>query len=120
MPNDLSLMRLNFLILVTVAVVLAGCSRRPAQVSVANHSGVTISNVWVAGSHFATSLGVMPPGVSCWFKPTQSDSRAWLGFDAGGQRFGERSYFDFNFRKPIALTVNADLKIECSAGLKSY
>jgi hypothetical protein len=116
-------MRFHTIILVAVAAVLSGCSRGPADVSVANRSGVTISNVCVSGAHFAVLLGTLTPGMEAHMVVHPSgDTRTWLSYEAGGQKIdsGGRDYFDVSWGHPVSVTIGPDLKFTTPTGVKSF
>ena len=116
-------MKIHTIILIAVAVGLVGCSHGQSQVSVANHSGVTISNVWVSGPRFAQSLGNLPPAteVHLVVEP-RGESRCWLSYEAANQKIdsGGRDYFEVSLSHPVSVTIGAELKFTTSDGVKHF
>jgi hypothetical protein len=114
-------MKFYTIILVTIAAVLSGCSRGPADVSVINRSGVTISNVWVSGAHFGTQLGTLTPGMEYHIVVhPEGDTRTWLSYEAGGQKIdsGGMDYFNVSWGHPVSVTIGPDLKFTTPTGIK--
>jgi hypothetical protein len=115
-------MRFYTIIFIAVAAMLSGCSRGPAKVSVINRSGITISNVWVSGPHFAVQLGTLTPGmeVNLVVHP-RGKPRTWLSYEAGGQKIdsGGRDYFDVSWGHPVLVIIGTDLKMTSPSGIKS-
>ena len=121
--GHLHFMRFYTIIFVAVAAVLSGCARGPADVSVANRSGVTVSNVCVSGAHFAVMLGTLTPGMEAHMVVHPSgDTRTWLSYEAGGLKMdsGGRDYFDVSWGHPVSVTIGADLKFSTPTGIKSH
>jgi hypothetical protein len=110
-------MRFQSSVLITLAAMLAGCSRGPAKISLSNRSSVTISNVCVSGEHFAQPLGSLTPGMSMSFaldRPSADD--VWVTFESDGQSFDSRGksrpdFFAVGPGHPLSLTIGADLKV---------
>lgn len=121
--GHLHFLKYHTIILVAVAAALSGCSRGPVHVSVANRSGVTISNVCVSGTHFAVQLGTLTPGMEAqMIVHPNGDTRTWLSYEAGGQKIdaGGRDYFDVLWGHPVSVTIGADLKFTTPTGIKSH
>lgn len=110
-------MRFYRSVLIALTVVLAGCSRGPAKISLTNRSSVTISNVCVSGQHFAQLLASLTPGMSMSFaldRPSEND--VWVAFESDGQSFDSRGksrpdFFAVGPGHPLSLTIGDDLKV---------
>ena len=114
-------MRFHTIIFIAVTAILSGCSRGPAKVSVINRSGVTISNACVSGPHFAVEIGTLTPDsqMDVVVQPS-GESRAWLSYEASGQRIdsGGRDFFEVG-RRPVLVIIGADLRMTSANGIKS-
>ena len=116
-------MRFHITILIAVIALLSGCSRGPAKISVINRSGITVSNLWVSGPHFAIQLGTLTPGMEAdLVVHPRGKSRTWLSYEAGGQKIdsGGRDYFDVSWGHPVLVVIGADLKMTSPSGIKSF
>jgi hypothetical protein len=95
-------------------------SHGSVEVSVINHSRLTLTNVSVSGDHFAQVGWTMTPGMSARML-CPVDARGWLYFEANGQKIDSRGkdfrdYFTLTSRRPLLLEIDADLKITYSSG----
>jgi hypothetical protein len=109
--------------IVLLAAGITAVTPTLAKVSVVNRSGVTISNVWVSGPHFAWSLGSLAPGVEEHLDVRPGgESRAWLSYEAGGQKIdrGGMDYFKVSWMHPVSVTVGVDLKFTTPSGITSH
>ena len=118
------LMRITAIILTTVLMVLAGCSRKPVNVSITNSSSLTVNNVSLNSDRYAQIVGSLPPGASATFV-YPCDLRGWLYFEADGKKFESRGktygdYFEISSRRPLVLVVGADLTVALGSGTKSH
>ena len=110
-------MKFYTIVLITVTIAFVGCSRGPAKISVANGSGITLSNVWVSSEHFATSFGTLTPGMSVSVPLTSRlDTNIWVTFEATGQKHDSRgedrpSYFEVSLQHQLSLTIETDLTV---------
>jgi hypothetical protein len=124
-PLMLGVMRFYGNILIAVAALIAGCSRGPAKISLTNGSSVTVSNVQVAGEHFAQPLGLLTPGTSIGFTLSRaSENNVWVTFEANGQALDSRgkgrpNFFEVGPRHPLSLTIGTDLNVVSSNSTKS-
>jgi hypothetical protein len=114
--NAMKYLFITFAIIIT----LTGCSRGPAEVTVVNRSGVTVSNVMVSGPHFAASLGTMTPGMEA--KMTVhpgGESRCWLSYETGTQKIdgGGLDYFRIGWMHPVSVTIGTDLNFSTPDGV---
>ena len=95
-------------------------SHGSVEVSIINHSSLTISNVSLNSDHFGIVGFPMTPGMSVrLLYPT--DSRGWLYFEANGQKIDSRGknftdYITFTSRQPLSFQIGADLKVTSSSG----
>jgi RNA polymerase sigma factor (sigma-70 family) len=111
--------------------------RYPAEISIINASGVTISNVIVCGEHFSSGAGtnglIMTPNMSAITTLTpfglSSETNVWLLYDFDGKEFDSRGkqplrkrakYFEVSSRHPLTLTIGADLSVTSSNGVNSH
>jgi len=111
--------------------------RHPAQISIINASGVTVSNVIVCGEHFSSGAGmnglIMIPNMSVTTTLTPfglfSETNVWLLYDFDGKEFDSRGkqplrkrarYFEVSSGHPLTLTIGADLSVTSSSGVNSH
>jgi hypothetical protein len=98
----------------------AGCSRHP-EVTVRNHSGVTITEVEISGTGFSKKLGDIGPGhhAKTAVSPA-ADSGLRVAFDANGQGHSppEDGYLEASPHCRVTATVAPDftVKVESSIG----
>jgi hypothetical protein len=114
-------MRFYTIFLISVAVMLSGCSRGPAKISVINHSGITISNVWISGPHFAESLGTLTPDMQMdLVVQPKGATHAWVSYEAAGVKIdsGGRDFFEVG-RGPVMVIIGTDLKMTSASGIKT-
>ena len=111
----------HFIILAAI-VALAGCSRAPV-VTITNRSTNALANVVVSGSGFSNRIDTIAAGAESRLtvRP-RGESGLRVAFDAGGQHIdvGERGYFEAGGGYRVAVTVQPDLKVSVSSGLRSY
>lgn len=108
----------NILVIISVAVLLVGCSRptRNVHLTVVNESTAALTNMVAAGSRFSTSIGSLAPGAKQQV-PLKSDTGAFkLEFDANGRHFSEVTEKDpWNGFKEIIMTVTTNFSVTCES-----
>jgi hypothetical protein len=101
---------------------MVGCSRGPV-VTVANHSGVTLSNVVVSGRGFSEQISALTPAEERQIVVhPRGESDIRLTFEASGRKIdsGGANYFENSSNYRISLTVGTNLDIVSSSRLKQY
>ncbi|MFM7100941.1 MAG: hypothetical protein ACKO3N_07195 [Verrucomicrobiota bacterium] len=100
-------------IIAVVAAAAAGCSRSPVII-VRNQSGLTLSNVVVAGSGFSEQVGILAPGDEHRMRVRpQADSGVRLTFEAGTQRgdSGPQGYLEARGGYRLTATIGTNLGV---------
>jgi len=104
-------MQHRFVSTTLLMLALAGCSR-PAVVTIANRSPVTITNVVVSGSGFSKRIERIPPDseLELSVRP-QGKSGIRISFDASGPHIAprEQGYFESGYR--VKVTIEPDLQV---------
>jgi hypothetical protein len=104
----------KLLLIVSVAVLLVGCTRstRTVQLTVVNQSAATLTNIVAAGSGFSAPIASLAPGEKQQV-PLKSDTGAFkLEFDADGKHFSQETAKDpWNGVKEIIMTVTTNFSI---------
>lgn len=102
------------IILVTLGLILSGCSRAPV-VTITNHSTVTLSNVVVSGSGFTHQVPIIAPGAEHRMSVRPSgESALRVEFDAAGRHIdsGQQGYFDGGgYRVSATVSTNLDVSV---------
>ena len=111
----------RFTILAAI-VLLAGCSRAPV-ITITNRSATALTNIVVSGSGFSERIDRIAAGAERRLTVhPRGESGLRVVFEAGGQYINvdDLAYIEASGGYRVAVTVQPDLKVSASSGLRGY
>ena len=115
-------MHSTHLIMLAAIVAATGCSRAPV-VTITNRSTNALANVVVSGSGFTSRIDNIAAGAeSTLTVHPRGESGVRIAFDAGGRHIdaAEQGYFEAGGGYRVVVTIEPDLKVSVSSGLRDY
>jgi len=100
---------MRFFSIVFLALVLVGCSRRSVEVSVTNHSGLRVSELYVCNDRSCQRVGSLAPGATVRVTEPLAGKGLSLTYWIEGQRQREARIPDAMIRSGVAsLTIETN------------